>query len=57
MALVGNDFDDSKAALLLEGSLVVNPTAINIDVPHAPLRPAAIALKDLEAIEYYPFGW
>lgn len=55
MALIGNDFDDSKAALLLEGSLTVNTTAVNIDVPNAPLRAPNIALKELEAIEYYPF--
>jgi hypothetical protein len=55
LALVGNDFDDSKAALLLEASLTSSASAITIDVPTAPLRPTAIALKDLEAIEYYPF--
>jgi hypothetical protein len=55
IALVGNDFDDSRAALLLEGSLVANVTPVSIDVPSAPTRPAPIALKDLEAIEYFPF--
>jgi len=55
ITLIGNDFDDSKAALLLEGSLVANTNHVNIDVPHAPIRPPAIALKDLEAVEYFPF--
>lgn len=55
ISLVGNDFDDTKAALLMEASLIKNTTAISIDVPSAPLRTPFIALKELEGIEYYPF--
>jgi hypothetical protein len=54
--LIGNDFDEKRAALVVEASLVGDSVPINIDVPHAPLRASSIAVRELEAIEYYPFG-
>ena len=55
LALVGNDFDDSRAALLVEASIISNSIAVQLDVPTAPIRANAIAIKELETIGYYPF--
>ncbi len=54
--MVGTDFDEKHAALLVEASLILDSTPIAIDVPHAPLRNTALAKRELDMVEYYPFA-